>query len=173
MTVDLINPCLVPCILSQHGPWCMQHGFIIDLLSHKDRQAMREFSMLHSGKICCFGETVIAYVKTSRKGAPTWLKEVWLSKTLNHDAHIISVNNSIVCIRSVRRLVNRWNADRCASVELGPWSFGLASLASQLVNAKHVVEPKPLTYPLVKTFTVAFFLARCCLGKVSGGARLQ
>ncbi len=50
----------------------------------------------------------------------------------------------------MRSLVNRWNADRCGSVELGPWSFGLASLGSQLVSAKRVVEPKPLTDPLVE-----------------------
>ena len=109
----------------------------------------RIFDAPYSGKICCFGETVMAYVKTTRKGAPTWLKGVWLSKTLNHDAHIISVDNSIVCTRSVRRLNNRWNADRCGGVELGPWSFGLASLGSQLVNAKRVVEPKVMTYPMM------------------------
>ncbi len=110
----------------------------------------RIFDAPYSGRICCFGETVMAYVKTSRKGAPTRLKGVWLSKTFNHDAHIIFVNNSIVCARSVRRLNNLWNADKCSNVELGPWSFGLASLGSQLVSAKRVVEPKALTYPLVE-----------------------
>ena len=128
-----------------HSAW-IHNRFVV---SQGQTSYERIFDAPYSGKICCFGEIVMAYVKTARKGAPTWLKGVWLSKTLNHDAHIIAVNNSIVCTRSVRRLVSRWDADKCSSVELGPWSFGLASLGSQLISAKRVSEPKALSYPLL------------------------
>ena len=108
----------------------------------------RAFDSPYQGKICQFGEVVLAYVKSTKKGAPRWLKGIWLTKTLNHDAHVIALPSAIVCTRSVRRLSNQWDLERCGSLEQPPWEFGLATLGSKLVSAKRITEPATLTYPI-------------------------
>ena len=87
-------------------------------------------------------------MKSTKKGAPRWLKGIWLTKTLNHDAHVIALPSAIVCTRSVRRLSNQWDLERCGSLEQPPWEFGLATLGSKLVSAKKIIEPATLTYPI-------------------------
>ena len=91
---------------------------------------------------------MLGYVRSSKKGAPRWLKGIWLTKTLNHDAHVIALPDAIVCTRSVRRLCKQWDLERCGSLELPAWEFGLATLGSKLVSAKRIVEPATLTYPV-------------------------
>ena len=108
----------------------------------------RAFDSPYQGRICQFGEVVLAYVKSTKKGAPRWLKGIWLTKTLNHDAHVIALPSAIVCTRSVRRLSNQWDLERCGSLEQPPWEFGLATLGSKLVSAKRIIEPATLTYPI-------------------------
>ena len=108
----------------------------------------RAFDSPYQGRICQFGEVVLAYVKSTKKGAPRWLKGIWLTKTLNHDAHVIALPSAIVCTRSVRRLSNQWDLARCGSLEQPPWEFGLATLGSKLVSAKRIIEPATLTYPI-------------------------
>ena len=87
-------------------------------------------------------------MKNTKKGAPRWLKGVWLTKTLNHDAHVIALPSAMVCARSVRRLCNQWDLERCGSLEQPPWDFGLATLGSKLVSAKRIIEPTTLTYAI-------------------------
>ena len=108
----------------------------------------RAFDSPYQGRIGQFGEVVLAYVKSIKKGAPRWLKGVWLTKTLNHDAHVIALPSAIVCTRSVRRLCNQWDLERCGSLEQSQWEFGLATLGSKLVSAKRIIELETLTCPL-------------------------
>ena len=145
-------------VFGAHHPlsaWCLVHASWI----HNNRYATtsgqtayeRAFDSPYQGRICQFGEVVLAYVKSTKKGALRWLKGVWLTKTLNHDAHVIALPSAIVCTRSVRRLCNQWDLERCGSLEQPPWEFGLATLGSKLVSAKRIIEPATLTYPIGNT----------------------
>ena len=73
-------------------------------------------------------------------------------ETMSNDVHIIAVSGStqLFVTRSVRRFPKPWNMDGIASVEACPWSFGYASLGSQLVLAKRISAPPILSLPEVK-----------------------
>ena len=73
-------------------------------------------------------------------------------ETMSNDVHIIAVSGSTqpFVTRSVRRFPKPWNMDGIASVEACPWSFGYASLGSQLVLAKRISAPPILSLPEVK-----------------------
>ena len=49
---------------------------------------------VYSGRIAMFGECVMGFLKTSFKGAPQWVKGIWLGKTMNNDVHIVAVPGS-------------------------------------------------------------------------------
>ena len=141
-------------VFGAHHPltaWCLVHAsWIHNRYATTSGQTAyeRAFDSPYQGRICQFGEVVLAYVKSTKKGAPRWLKGIWLAKTLNHDAHVIALPSAIVCTRSVRRLSNQWDLERCGSLEQPPWEFGLATLGSKLVSAKRIIEPATLTYPI-------------------------
>ena len=71
---------------------------------------------------------------------------------MSNDVHIIAVSGStqLFVTRSVRRFPKLWDMDGIASVESCPWSFGYASLGSQLVLAKRMSAPPFLSLPEVK-----------------------
>ena len=69
----------------------------------------RAFDRVYNGRICSFGEVVLAFVKTSKKGAPSWRKGVWLTKSNSSDVHVVGIGEHIVCTRSVRRLSKQWD----------------------------------------------------------------
>ena len=145
--------CEKPIFGAQHPltAWCLVHAsWVHNRYATSSGQTAYEkaFDSPYQGRICQFGEVVLAYVRSSKKGAPRWLKGVWLTKTLNHDAHVIALPSAIVCTRSVRRLCNQWDLERYGSLEQAPWEFGLATLGSKLVSAKRIVEPTSLTYPV-------------------------
>ena len=141
-------------VFGAHHPltaWCLVHAsWIHNRYATTSGQTAyeRAFDSPYQGRICQFGEVVLAYVKSTKKGAPRWLKGIWLTKTLNHDAHVIALPSAIVCTRSVRRPSNQWDLERCGSLEQPPWEFGLATLGSKLVSAKRIIEPATLTYPI-------------------------
>ena len=93
-----------------------------------------------------FGEVVLAFVKTTKKGAPSWRKGVWLTKSNTSDVHVVGIGEHIVCTRSVRRLPKQWDLKLAGEVVAEPWCFGLASLGSKLVSTKRILPPQPLTY---------------------------
>ena len=141
-------------VFGAHHPltaWCLVHASWIHngyATTSGQTAYERAFDSPYQGRICQFGEVVLAYVKSTKKGAPRWLKGIWLTKTLNHDAHVIALPSAIVCTRSVRRLSNQWDLERCGSLEQPPWEFGLATLGSKLVSAKRIIEPATWTYPI-------------------------
>ena len=141
-------------VFGAHHPltaWCLVHASWIHnrYATTSGRTAYeRAFDSPYQWRICQFGEVVLAYVKSTKNGAPRWLKGVWLTKTLNHDAHVIALPSAIVCTRSVRRLCNQWDLEWCGSLEQPPWEFGLATLGSKLVSAKRIIEPAALTHPI-------------------------
>ena len=107
---------------------------------------------MYAGRLALFGESVLGFLKRTTKGSPQWTRGIWLGKTMSNDVHIIAVSGSIQLFvtRSVRRFPKPWNMDGIASVEACPWSFGYASLGSQLVLAKRVSAPPTLPLPEVK-----------------------
>eukprot|EP00434_Breviolum_minutum_P041002 symbB.v1.2.036458.t1/scaffold5151.1/size30365/2 len=106
----------------------------------------RAFDRLYNGRICCFGEVVLAIVKTTKKGAPSWRKGIWLIKSNTSDVHVVGIGEHIVCARSVRRLSKQWDLKLAGDVVAEPWCFGLASLGRNLISTKRIIPPQPLTY---------------------------
>ena len=106
----------------------------------------RAFDRLYNGRICCFGEVVLAIVKTTKKGAPSWRKGIWLIKSNTSDVHVVGIGEHIVCARSVRRLSKQWDLKLAGDVVAEPWCFGLASLGRKLISTKRIIPPQPLTY---------------------------
>ena len=95
------------------------------------------------GKICLFGETCMGYLKPSAKGLASWQRGVWLGKTQNNDAHIISCNGALFITRSVRRIPTPWIHTELSKVEMTPWDCGFATLGSKLMIPKRVLRPAP------------------------------
>ena len=113
----------------------------------------RAFDRVYNGRICSFGEVVLAFVKTAKKGAPSWRKGVWLTKSNTSDVHVVGIGEHIVCTRSVRRLPKQWDLKLAGDVVAEPRCFGLASLGSKLVSTKHILPPQPLTYAVANQGT--------------------
>ena len=107
---------------------------------------------MYTGCLALFGESVLGFLKRTTKGSPQWTRGIWLGKTMSNDVHIIAVSGStqLFVTRSVRRFPKPWNMDGIANVEACPWSFGYASLGSQLVLAKRISAPPILSLPEVK-----------------------
>ena len=96
---------------------------------------------MYTGKLVTFGECVLGFLKTYFKGRAKWLKGVWLGKAHSSGAHIIGYQGTLFVTRSVRR----WhNLDLQASIEVGPWDHGLASLGHKLVRSKRFSVPEGL-----------------------------
>ena len=113
----------------------------------------RAFDRVYNGRICSFGEVVLAFVKTSKKGAPSWRKGVWLTKSNSSDVHVVGIGEHIVCTRSVRRLSKQWDLKLAGEVVAEPWCFGLASLGSKLISTKRILPPQPVTYAVANQGT--------------------
>ena len=107
---------------------------------------------VYTGRLALFGESVLGFLKRSTKGSPQWTRGVWLGKTLSNDVHILALPGSpqLFVTRSVRRFPKPWRMEDIGAVEACPWSFGYASLGSQLVLAKRVAAPPVLSLPEVK-----------------------
>ena len=101
----------------------------------------------YHGRICLFGETCMGFLKPSAKGLASWQRGVWLGKTQNNDAHIISCNGGLFITRSVRRIPVPWVATELGNVEMTPWECSFATLGSRLMVPKRVLKPAPQVVP--------------------------
>ena len=99
----------------------------------------------YHGRICIFGETCMGFLKPSAKGLASWQRGVWLGKTQNNDAHVISCNGGLFITRSVRRLPVPWVLSELGNVEISPWECSFATLGSKLMVPKRVLKPAPQT----------------------------
>ena len=100
---------------------------------------------LYRGKVCKFGEAVMAYLKQSPKAAPKWQKAVWLGKTVANDVNILGVPGGVFVSRSVRRFSDCWDQKLSAEIDTNVWQHGLASLGGTLVlnNKKFAPAVQP------------------------------
>ena len=101
----------------------------------------------YHGKACYFGETCMGYLKPTAKGLPSWHRGVWLGKTQNNDAHIISCNGGLFITRSVRRITSPWILPEVGNVEMSPWECSFATLGSRLMVPKRVLKPTAQVVP--------------------------
>ena len=99
----------------------------------------------YHGRICIFGETCMGFLKPSAKGLASWHRGVWLGKTQNNDAHVISCNGGLFITRSVRRLPVPWVLSELGNVEISHWECSFATLGSKLMVPKRVLKPAPQT----------------------------
>ena len=127
--------------------WCLVHSAWIHnrfVVQHSLTAFERVTASQYVGRICCYGEVVLGYLRTSAKAGARWCKGVWLGKTTQNDTHIIATDQGLFLTRSVRRLVeqDRWSLERCGEVTLAPWEHGFASLGGKLVVNKRIVAPQ-------------------------------
>ena len=117
-----------------HAAWVRNHYVV------QEGQTAFEsaFDRMYHGKICSFGEVVLGFVKTSKKGAPSWRKGVWLTKSINNDVHVVAFGEHVFCTRSIRRLPQQWDLKLAGDVTAEPWNFGLASLGNKLLSSKRI-----------------------------------
>ena len=85
---------------------------------------------MYTGKLCMFGESVLAYIKPDRKGIPRWCKGIWLGKALTNDTHIIGYKEGIFVTRSVRRLPTAFNLEDLGDVTRARGNMGMQRLAT-------------------------------------------
>ena len=108
----------------------------------------------YHGKVCYFGETCMGYLKPTAKGLPSWQRGVWLGKTQNNDAHIISCNGGLFMTRSVRRIPSPWILSEVGNVEMSPWECSFATLGSRLMVPKRVLKPTAQVAPALPPASV-------------------
>ena len=87
----------------------------------------------------------MGFLKPSAKGLASWHRGVWLGKTQNNDAHVISCNGGLFITRSVRRLPVPWVLSELGNVEISHWECSFATLGSKLMVPKRVLKPAPQT----------------------------
>ena len=108
----------------------------------------------YHGKVCYCGETCMGYLKPTAKGLPSWQRGVWLGKTQNNDAHIISCNGGLFMTRSVRRIPSPWILSEVGNVEMSPWECSFATLGSRLMVPKRVLKPTAQVAPALPPASV-------------------
>ena len=57
----------------------------------------RAFDRSYNGRVCAFGEVVLGYVRSSKKGVAGWRKGIWLTKSTNNDVHVIAFGEHVLC----------------------------------------------------------------------------
>ena len=132
-----------------HAAWIRNH-FVVQ---EGQTAFERAFDRLYNGKICAFGEVVFGYVKSTKKGAPSWHKGVWLTKSTNNDVHVVAFGEHVFCTRSIRRLPKQWDLKLAGDVTAEPWCFGLASLGNKLLSSKRIMPSQVKTYPIANAGT--------------------
>ena len=108
-----------------HSAW-IRNRFVVQ---ERPTAFERAFNRVYDGRICSFGEVVLALVKTSKKGTPSWCKGIWLTK-FNSSVHVVGMGDHIVCTRSVRRLPKQWDLKLAGDVVAEPWCLGLQAWAT-------------------------------------------
>ena len=88
-----------------HAAWIRNH-FVVQ---EGQTAFERAFDRIYNGKICAFGEVVLGLIKTTKKGAPSWRKGIWLTKSTNNDVHLVAFGEHVFCTRSIRRLPKQWD----------------------------------------------------------------
>jgi len=124
-------------------PWSLVHAaWVRNHFAVQEGQTAceRAFDRSYNGRICAFGEVVLGFVETTKKGAPSWRKGVWLTKSNNNNVHVIAFGEHVVCTRPVRCLPKQWGLKLDGEVSAEPWCFSLASLGNKLISSKTLRE---------------------------------
>ena len=133
-----------------HASWIRNH-FVVE----EDQTSFeRAFDRIYNGKNCAFGKVFLGFVKTTKKGAPSWRKGIWSTKSTNDDVHVVAFGEHVFCARSIRRLPKQWDLKLAGDVTAEPWCFGLASLGNMLLSSKTIMPPQGRTYPIANAGTL-------------------
>ena len=131
--------------------WSLVHAALIRnrfVVQEGQTAFERAFGRIYHGKICAFGEVVLGFIKTTKKGAPSWRKGVLLTKSTNNDVHVVAFGELVLRKRSIRRLPKQWDLKLAGDVTAQPWCFGLASLGNKLLSSKRILPPQVKTFPI-------------------------
>eukprot|EP00438_Fugacium_kawagutii_P026160 Skav230005 [mRNA] locus=scaffold5058:3896:10669:+ [translate_table: standard] len=120
-----------------HASWLHNHFVVKEQVTAFEAS----FGRFYSGKLACYGEPVMGFLKTTQKGSAKWRKAIWLSKTLTNDVHILGTGDGIFVTRSIRRLPGGGDAEMLSNLVASPWDFGYASLGHRLLHAKRAQGP--------------------------------
>ena len=95
----------------------------------------------YKGKVCMFGEPIMAYtyVAGKPKGSAKWTRAIALGKSLLNDMHICGTVNGVFLTRSVRRTTDDWSAftDVYYKFNVSPWRI------AGMVGTKLIPDLKP------------------------------
>ena len=131
-----------------HSAW-LHNRFHVE---HGETPFERACKMSYTGKVCIFGERIMAYIRTGSMGkaAPRWVECIWLGKTTLNDVHMVWAKGAGVFVsRSIRRFEQPWDIDLASSMDVYAWEHGLSNLGGVLIPKKRVQQPKPSEVPLM------------------------
>ena len=115
-----------------HSAWLHNRFVVSQRLDQRTPYEMAT-GRYYSGKVCQFGEIVLAYLKSSRKGEAKWKRGTWLSKTMQNDVHIVATAEGIFVSRSIRRLPAEIDLEFLGRITSAPWDHGYAALGHRLL----------------------------------------
>ncbi|CAE7765857.1 unnamed protein product [Symbiodinium sp. CCMP2592] len=152
---DIDNPGSIFGIKHPLWSWAVNHSAWLYNrfhVEHGETPFERACKMSYAGKVCMFGERIMAYIRTGSMGkaAPRWIECIWLGKTTLNDVHIVWAKGAGVFVsRSIRRFEQPWDIDLASSMDVYAWEHGLANLGGVLIPKKRVQHPKPTEVPLM------------------------
>eukprot|EP00435_Cladocopium_sp_Y103_P010280 s4269_g2.t1 len=120
-----------------HSCWIHNRYVVKQTMTSFERATGRHYS----GKVACFGEVVMGYLRQSLKGLPSWCKGIWLSKSATNDCHILGTAKGLFITRSIRRLPDPFQLEPLGELTTSPWDYGYASLGHRLVYARRSAPP--------------------------------
>ena len=91
---DIDNPGSIFGIKHPLWSWAVNHSAWLHNrfhVEHGETPFERACKMSYTGKVCMFGERIMAYIRTGSMGkaAPRWTECIWLGKTTLNDVHIV------------------------------------------------------------------------------------
>ena len=152
---DIDNPGSIFGIKHPLWSWAVNHSAWLHNrfhVEHGETPFERACKMSYTGKVCMFGERIMAYIRTGSMGkaAPRWTECIWLGKTTLNDVHIVWAKGAGIFVsRSIRRFEQPWDIDLASSMDVYAWEHGLANLGGVLIPKKRVQQPKPSEVPLM------------------------
>ena len=125
----------------EHAAWVKNHYCVNQGTTPYEKLT----SCSYRGKICKFGETVMAYLKQGPKDSAKWQRAIWLGKTVSNDVHVLGVPGGIFVSRSVRRFADCWEGKLASEIDTCVRQHGLVSLGGTLAlqNKKLPLPSQP------------------------------
>ena len=120
-----------------HAAWIHNHFSVNQARTPFERSSLSSNSV-YSGKVAGFGEEVLAYVKSEKKGEAKWIKAIYDAKRGAHSWHSrwylnLKIHQENCC---------PWNRAAIEELKYAPWHHGLAALGHRVFRQKRVHFPQ-------------------------------